>query len=117
MTSRHDLVDLILMALDDPRATSIEHVSATAGRRARVENGIDAILDRYAVVELPEPDIAEGLHPEWSYDDSHRSRRVGLMSGSGHEIAVGSGQFHTVETARALAAALLAAADRAEARR
>lgn len=51
MSTRHDLVDLILMALDNPRSPSIAQVSAAAGRRARVENGIDAILARYAVVE------------------------------------------------------------------
>lgn len=54
MSIRHDLVDLILMALDDPRSPSIAHISAMAGRRARVENGIDAILARYAVVDREE---------------------------------------------------------------
>lgn len=105
MNGRKELVDIILQA------------DAEIDTRSFPDWIIDAILTRYAVVDLPEPNIAEGLNPEWSYDDSHRSRRVGLISGSEHEIAVGSGQFHTVDTARALAAALLAAANRAEARR
>ena len=51
--SSHDLVDLILMALDNEPPPPIERVSGLAGRRARVENGVNAILARYAVMERP----------------------------------------------------------------
>lgn len=112
MSIRHDLVDLILMALDDPRATSIARVSATAGRRARVENGIDAILARYAVVELPEPIAQSGAGTgEWRPDEA-----TTIFAYCGHvEFDGRDAWYESPAPARALAAALLAAAKRAEA--
>ena len=88
MTTRHDLVDLILMALDDPRAPSIARTSATA------------------VVELPEP--------EWD-DDGQAwldDIRVDLTGSKIHHRAY-VGKAHTPSTAAAMrndASRLLAAA-------
>lgn len=119
MSIRHDLVDLILMALDDPRSPSIAHISAMAGRRARVENGIDTILTRYAVVELPEPDsVTESMDEyqglaEWKTDLA----RIGEFDDGDGFIDTELSRLMNVSPGamRELAAALLAAANRAEA--
>lgn len=86
-------------------------------RTGLIDDIADAIVERFAVIELPEPTTSDDRRPKWDYDSGEaRVRRVVLIEHSQEiPIVVSSGQFHSVETARALAAALLAAAKRVEA--
>lgn len=81
------------------------------GTKPRMKAIIDAILARYAVVELPEPDEDNGFDPpNWTEGGFIEAER-GLVY-IGEEIGSSRG---TPATVRVLAAALLAAANRAEA--
>ncbi|MGV9744625.1 hypothetical protein ACWDTG_06885 [Rhodococcus zopfii] len=93
------------MSIRDELIRIVEDADADIDERPFPDRIVDAILCRYAVVELPEPDF----HGCWPAGGGTR-----VMLNVDGKITNGYAIRETPAEARALAAALLAAANRAE---